>query len=173
MTTDRPPRTAHTATLATAIAALVALALAACGSNNDNGDSGSPDQADNSTPAADTATNNTDNDSNTTDDADDDETQIKAVYNSLVDAVYKGDGKTACSHLTPKIRQELAKRDNTTCAQYIQNALADPTKEHPRIYQLQVQGNRALAKAGTPKTNKYPVPFTKNNQGTWQISGGY
>lgn len=146
---------------------LAMVVLGACGSDDDPGDG---NQA-NSPAAGDQASSDGASGASGQAGGSDDD-QVKAVYDEFVKAVYAHDGQAACALMTPQAAARFGRQEDTTCPKRIQSTSGQISENRPRVYQVQVQGNRALAQAGTPKTAKYPVPFTKTDEG-WQISGGF
>jgi hypothetical protein len=140
-------------------ATVLAIAGAACGSDDDGGSKSAAAKSGKETPTGAVP-------------ATGDERQIEATYKSLLDALYAGDGKKACSLMTPKTQKGFGKASKTTCAKRVEQESETLSKLRPKVISFRVQGTRAVIRAGSANTFKYPVPFAKVD-GKWKVDGGF
>ncbi|HEY0714329.1 MAG TPA: hypothetical protein VGF45_16725 [Polyangia bacterium] len=100
--------------------------------------------------------------------------QVRATYDTLVDALYAKKTQSVCDLLTPAAEKRLAEK--STCAKKLTNFIdslgGGLIKDRPKVIKVTIRGDRALARAKTRKSNAYTIPFLNNN-GTWQIDGGF
>lgn len=105
-----------------------------------------------------------------------DERVIREVYGQLVEAFYEPDPALGCSVMTESAQKRFAAREpaERTCVKRFATT-ANPkllSKNKPRVLKVEINGSRAVATVKTKNSNRYPVPFVKQNDG-WKISGGF
>jgi hypothetical protein len=100
------------------------------------------------------------------------ERRIEVAYESLLDALYSGNGVAACALMTPQARDKFGASTDTTCEKRVKEESGKLSKLRPKVISMRVQGSRAVIRAGSANTFKYPVPFAKVG-GEWKVSGGF
>jgi hypothetical protein len=136
---------------------VLALGAVACGDDGDGGDSPNAQGGDGETTAVDNSP----------------EGQIRSTYASFVDTFYGKDATAVCESLTASARKRVG-RDHQGCEKRFQTLFDSTTlgRNKPYVVHLRVDGPRALALVKTKTSNRYPVPFQKEN-GEWKLDGGW
>lgn len=143
---------------AVAIAATLALGLgaAACGSGDDDGGDGKA--------SASTAAQEVDDGTP--------EGAVRARYAEFIDAMYDADAKSVCSMLTSEAKQSIG--DGTNCPATFRTYLSRVKlgRNRPVVLRVNLDGGRARAVVKTKNSERYVVPFAKE-QAVWKINGGF
>lgn len=154
------------------LAALLALVAGGCGGSDDGdgADASAANGGDGSSGVERAASEG--GPATTAEQASGPEAEIRALYAELVENVYAGDMRAACAALTESARRRLS--GGGSCPAAMRSRLDPKTlsKNRPSIVGLEVRGSKAVAQAKTKNSNKYAVPFVRED-GEWKIDGGF
>lgn len=142
--------------LALLAALTMALGAAACGDDDDGGGDSS-----NVAQEAETTFDNSP------------EGQIKQAYSDFVDLFYSKRPAEVCGQLTQSAAKRMGKGFGgceKRLAIYFKES--NLSQDKPYVVKLRIDGPRAIAMVKTKKSNRYPVPFRRQN-GEWKVDGGW
>lgn len=108
------------------------------------------------------------------------EEEIRTLYTSFIQSMYKKDVKDMCGKITPEGQKRFVKQTEQlittgkTCTSRLKAMLDawELGESKPRIVKMDVNGDKATILTRTGDSERYPVTFVKAN-GEWKINGGW
>jgi hypothetical protein len=146
---------------------MLALGAASCGDDDDDGGNGGGGDA-----AAQGQSQDDGGDPVPVDNSP--EGQIRAAHTKFIEVFYEKDPGPICDLLSRKGQRDWTTKKAKTCEEGVEsffNNIQDLGKKRPRITDVRVDGNQALANTRVKGSAVYPVPFIKEN-GEWKINAG-